>query len=170
MLSVIITILDKDTPHSREKHHNKHGWIKKRCCTSEVLSTQHPNEACRCLLCGEAVKSGSAEANQSWWTNASWVFIIVGLISMPVRSSVALITGSLLWGWGLEAMLKDQNPLQDPVISPAQFCSHAPRFDLHTDQWQHHSGLITSYYLGVCACVCGLHCFLLSHKPHEYTA
>lgn len=89
----------------------------------------------------------SAKANQSWWTYASWVFIIGGFISMPVNSCVALITGSLLWEWGPKAMLKDPNPLQDPVIIQH---GSAGLFDLHVDQWRDHSGLTTTRYPNVC--------------------
>lgn len=97
-----------------EKHHRS---MKKKWCVYEVQGTKHQFEPHRCLRCGEALKFGRAEANQSWQTYASRVFSIVGFISMPLRSSVALITGSVPWGWGPEAMLKDQNPLQDLIIS-----------------------------------------------------
>lgn len=61
------------------------------------------------LLCREALKSGSAEANQSRRTYANGVFIIVGFISVTVRSSVAVITASLSRG-GVRPRGRAQSP------------------------------------------------------------
>lgn len=78
-----------------ETRHKK-AWMNKGGLKKELLRCMcHKTSVWgRCLLCREALKSGSAEANQSWRAYARWVFIIVGFISMPVRSSVALITWS----------------------------------------------------------------------------
>lgn len=152
-----------------ERHQKKH--VKKWWCEQK-----HQSDARRCLLCRKALNSGRAEANQSQWTYASWAFAAVAFISMPVRSSVALITGSVLWGWGPEAMLKDWNPLQDPVISSA---AGLLTLILILINWDH-SGLINRHYHRVglvwfvhdwcLIMVCTVLSFMLLFDSHWYSA